>query len=221
MENSKTALIAGATGLIGNHLLKILSADNYYQEIIVLTRRKLTGLYPDHVNNVIIDFDKLHTISLPKIDDVYCYLGTTMKAAGSREAFYKVDFTYPVTLAKVAANNGARKYLVVTAMGADKNSRFYYNQVKGAVEEALKEIGFSTLFILQPSLLLGARTQNRPGERFAQLLAGGLSFLFFGPFKKYKAIEGIKVAEALALLGKTEGHGLKVLTSNEIANTST
>ncbi|MDN5216589.1 NAD-dependent epimerase/dehydratase family protein [Fulvivirgaceae bacterium BMA12] len=221
MENNKTALIAGATGLIGSHLLKILSTDSYYREIIVITRKKLTGMYSDKVKNLIIDFDNLNAVSFSKIDDVYCCLGTTMKAAGSREAFYKVDFTYPVTLAKMAADSGARKYLVVTAMGADKNSRFYYNRVKGAVEEALKEIGFSALFILQPSLLLGARTESRPGERFAQLLARSLSFLFFGPFKKYKAIEGIKVAQALALLGKTGSPGVKVVTSNEIADIST
>ena len=220
MENDKTALIAGATGLIGRHLLKILSTDNYYKEIIVITRRKLTGEHPENVKNLIIDFDNLNDVSLPKIDDVYCCLGTTMKAAGSGEAFYKVDFTYPVALAKVASDYSARKYLIVTAMGADKNSKIYYNQVKGEVEEALMKIGFTTLFILQPSLLLGPRIQKRPGERLAQSLARGLAFLFFGPFKKYKAIEGVKVAKAMALLGKTDNPGLKVITSDKIANIS-
>ena len=220
MENNKTALIAGATGLIGCHLLNILTAENYYREIIVITRRKLVGSYAGNVKNLVIDFEHLNAVSLPDIDDVYCCLGTTMKAAGSREAFYKVDFTYPVALAKLAVSNGAGKYLIVTAMGAHKNSKIYYNRVKGEVEEALRQIGFATLFILQPSLLLGTRTQKRPGERLAQYLASRLSFLFFGPFKKYKAIEGMKVAKTLALLAKTDHKGVKVFTSDEIANLS-
>ena len=220
MQNNKIALVAGATGLIGKLLLKKLASDSYYQEIITVTRRELTGDQPEKVRNIVVDFDNPGSFSLPKVDDVFCCLGTTMRKAGSREAFYKVDFTYPVTLAELTKNLGASKYLIVTALGADKDSKIYYNRVKGEVEDALAKIGFTSLFILRPSLLLGARVEKRPGERLAQILSEKLAFLFFGPFKAYKAIEAEKVAGAMVSLAKTDQQGINVISSSEIAKIS-
>lgn len=220
MENSKIALVAGASGLIGKQLLKKLIADKYYKKIIVISRKRLDAPLPENVRNVVTDLDNLESVALSKIDDVFCCLGTTMKKAGSKGEFYKVDFSYPYALAKLAKGLGATKYLIVTAMGANKDSKIYYNRVKGEIEEALAKLGFASLIILQPSLLLGARNEKRPGERLAQVLAKNLSFLFVGPFKKYRAIEGEKVAGAMVSLAKMQGQGIIVMTSDEIAKLS-
>ena len=221
MGNDKTALIAGATGLIGQSLIKKLASDSYYQKIITVSRRELTKADSGKVNNLVVDFDHPESFSLPKIDDVFCCLGTTMKKAGSREEFYKVDFTYPVTLAKLTKDLGAKKYLIVTALGASKDSKIYYNRVKGEVEDALIKVGFDYLFILRPSLLLGTRKEKRPGERVGQILAKNFNFLFFGPLKKYRAIEAEQVARAMMLLAKTDHPGVNLIPSNKIVDITT
>ena len=138
----KTALIAGASGLIGSQLLPLLLNGDRYERVNVLTRSALHLEHPKF-KNLVVNFDQLSSSGqLLEADDVFCCLGTTMKKAGSKEAFRKVDHTYPLELAKVSKQCGARQYLLVSALGANKNSSIFYNAVKGEVEEAIAAIGF-------------------------------------------------------------------------------
>src|SRR5258708_20224964 len=147
---SRTALVAGSKGLIGNELLELLSNDERYSKIIAISRKKLTITNAKLVN-VVCELSQLpsHQHEL-KADDVFCCLGTTMKRAKSKEAFRAVDFDAPLALAKISKEQGAKKYLLVSALGADKGSSIFYNQVKGEIEESIQRIGFDTYHIFRP-----------------------------------------------------------------------
>jgi uncharacterized protein YbjT (DUF2867 family) len=210
----KTALLVGATGLVGGQLLTKLLHSPYYSKVTVLTRRAL-GIRNTKLNEVIFDFDAPDA-SMIKADDIFCCLGTTIKKAGSREAFKKVDFEYPLRTAKHAKLNGATKYLIVTAMGADPKSSIFYNRVKGEIEQALRELHFPSLHILQPSLLLGERQEARLGEKTGEVLMTLLKPLMLGPLKKYRAIDSEKVANAMLALAKKPEEGVFVHNSAEL-----
>lgn len=204
----KTALVVGATGLIGGHLTRKIVSDPTYSAVKVLVRKPLDFQHPK-IEQIVIDFDNLDA-SLIVADDVFCCLGTTMKQAGSKEAFYKVDFTYPFEVAKAALKNGAKQCLIVTAMGADAKSMFYYNRVKGEIEKALAELNYPTLLIFHPSLLLGERKESRAGEGFATVVMRALDFLT--PLK-YKAIKGETVANAMLAYAKKGIKGTQIIES--------
>lgn len=190
----KTALVAGATGLIGSQLLPLLLSSDRYEHVKVLTRKALQIEHPK-LENLIVNFDQLSTVGqLLKADDVFCCLGTTMKKAKSKEAFRKVDYTYPLELAKLSKQQGARQYLLVSALGANKDSSIFYNAVKGEVEVAIDAVGFESLDIFRPSLLLGPRKEHRSGEDAAKWFYKIFGFLI--P-EKYQAIESVKVARAM------------------------
>lgn len=204
----KTALVVGATGLIGGHLTRKIVNDPSYSTVKVLVRKPLDFQHPK-MEQIVVDFDKVDA-SLVVADDVFCCLGTTMKQAGSKEAFYKVDFTYPLETAKAALQNGATQFLIVTAMGADAKSMFYYNRVKGEIEKALTELNYSTLLIFHPSLLLGERKDARAGEGFAAVVMRALDFLT--PLK-YKAIKGETVANAMLAYAQKGIKGKQIIDS--------
>lgn len=190
----KTALIAGATGLIGSQLLPLLLNSDRYERVKTLTRSTLHLEHPK-LENHIVNFDQLSSSGhLLKADDVFCCLGTTMKKARSKETFREVDYTYPLELAKLSKQHGARQYLLVSALGANKNSSIFYNIVKGEVEEAIETVGFESFHIFRPSLLLGPRTEHRSGEDAAKWFYKIFGFLI--P-EKYQAIESLKVAKAM------------------------
>jgi uncharacterized protein YbjT (DUF2867 family) len=197
-ENLKTALLVGATGLVGQQVLQNLLESPHYSEVKVLSRRTLNMDNPK-LTEIIFDFEHPDR-TLVKADDVFCCLGTTIKKAGSQEAFKKVDLDYPLKVAEFAKINGARKYLIVTAMGADTKSVFFYNRIKGEVQEKLAAMKFESLHILQPSLLLGNRKEERAGEKIGGLLSKLVAPFMNGALKKYKAIDSAKVARAMVLL---------------------
>ena len=130
------ALIAGATGLIGNELLQLLIRGRHYQKISVLSRREIETS-SKRVATVITDYSRLSDKDVSNdVTDVFCCLGTTMKKAGSKETFREVDYDYPLKIARIARQRGAQKYLLVSAMGASAKSPIFYNQVKGEIEQA-------------------------------------------------------------------------------------
>jgi uncharacterized protein YbjT (DUF2867 family) len=208
---SKVALLAGSTGLIGNQLLELLLADKYYSKIIALSRKPLAITNPK-LENIVVEVEQLEKHQL-KADDVFCCLGTTMKQAGSKAAFRKVDFDYPLQLAKVLKTNGAQQFLLVSALGANKKSGIFYNQIKGEIEEAITSVGFRTLHIFRPSLLLGPRKDHRSGEEAAKVFYKIFGFLI--P-KKYQGLESIKVARAMQALAKKEISGVFVHESDTL-----
>jgi uncharacterized protein YbjT (DUF2867 family) len=209
----RTALIAGATGLIGESLLGKLLASDRYQKVVALTRTVLTTSHLK-LSNVVIDFrNPAKALAGTSADDVFCCLGTTMAKAGSREKFYEVDFQFPLNLARATYESGARKFLLVSALGADKNSSIYYNRVKGEVERAITQIGFEALHIFRPSLLLGPRKEKRPGEDAAKVLYRVFGFII--P-EKYKAIPAEKVATAMLIAASGDQKGKFIHESREI-----
>jgi uncharacterized protein YbjT (DUF2867 family) len=208
----KTALIAGSTGLIGKQLLQLLLDSDRYTKVIAITRQDL----PAHpkLEQIKTAFDSIGEKSnMLKADDVFCCLGTTMAKAGSKDKFYQVDFYYPLLLAKISKAEGAKQYLLVSALGADKKSSVYYNQVKGEIEDAIAEVGFQTVHIFRPSLLLGPREEKRAGEESAKVIYKYLSFLI--P-TRYKAIESIKVARAMLSYAHAEQSGQHIHQSKDL-----
>ncbi len=207
----KTALIVGATGLIGGHLTRKILNHPSYSKVKVFVRKPL-DLQHLKLEQIVVDFDKLNA-SLVLADDIFCCLGTTMKQAGSKEAFYKVDYTYPLEVATSALANGAKQYMIVTAMGADAQSMFYYNRVKGEIEKALTDLDYPALIIFRPSLLLGERKESRSGEGFATIIMKTFDFLIPA---KYKAIKGETVADAMLAMAQKGVTGKEIILSEKM-----
>jgi len=211
----KTALLAGATGLIGQQLLQLLLASDRYGKVIAISRKPLDVRHPK-LNNLVFEFGVLtdHTSSL-KADDVYCCLGTTIKKVKTQEAFRKVDHDYPLQLAKLSQENGACQFLLVSALGANSKSSIFYNRVKGEVEDAISHIGFTSIHFFRPSLLLGNRHEARSGEDAAKVFYKIFGFLI--P-KKYKGVDGVKVARAMLAYAGREEKGIFFHESIELQN---
>ncbi|GAA4026738.1 oxidoreductase [Hymenobacter glaciei] len=206
----KTALLAGATGLIGSQLLPLLLASERYAKVIVVGRKAVPTIHPKLVQ-VVTELDKLEAVRLKLIaDDVFCCLGTTMAQAGSKEAFFKVDFLYVVQLAALAAGNFAAQFMVVSSMGADAESRIYYSRVKGEMEAAVQQAPFRAIHIFRPSLLLGERATPRLGERLGAVVLKLTRPLLRGPLQKYRPVPGAAVAAAMLRAAEDDGGGVRV-----------
>jgi len=196
-KTNKTALVAGATGLVGSELLTLLLADDIYVKVIILTRRKLNLAHPK-LEIQLVDFDHLgkHR-DIIKCDDLFLCLGTTMKKAGSRDAFIRVDYTIPMIIANIAYQNGAKQVLLVSSVGAQADSYIFYNKVKGQLEDDLKDINYWAIHIFQPSLLLGLRQEDRMLEGLGQFAAWRINKVAGGILGSYKAVTGRHVATAM------------------------
>ena len=204
---SRTALIAGASGLVGGHLLQRLLAEPAYAHVAALGRRPLALTHPKLTQHV-IDFDRVReAANFPRVDDVFCCLGTTIKKAGSQDAFYEVDFLYVHELARTALAYGATQFLLVSSLGANPHSRIFYSRVKGEVEEAVSRLSYRTVHIFRPSLLLGERAERRLGEGVGIAVSRVVSPLMVGPLRKYRPIAADAVAAAMvrAALGGKPG----------------
>jgi len=212
----KTAIIAGASGLVGSYCLEYLLSDAAYSEVVVLGRRP-SQVHHDKVKEVIVDYDRLPDYKDQMIaTHAFCTLGTTIKKAGSKEAFKKVDLEYALSFARIVFANGCRNFNIVTALGADPDAFVFYNRVKGQVEKELSRIGFDRLNILQPSLLLGDRQENRLGENIAQKLFAVSSGLWVGPLKKYAGIKAKQVAKAMVAIAQEDQPGIYVYPSDQL-----
>lgn len=190
------AALIGATGLIGGHLLKSLLNDPFFTAVKVLIRRPLPLDHP-RLEKVLVDFEEAESfrLALENCDVIFCAVGTTQKKVrGDKEAYRKVDFDIPVQAARWGKEAGCRCFVVVSSAGAEAYSRNFYLRLKGEMEEAVKAAGIRHLHILQPSLLLGARQESRPAERFAQWLMPLISFLLPA---RYRPVKAEKVAEQM------------------------
>ena len=213
---ARTAILLGATGLVGGHCLDLLLEGDAYDRVVSLGRRPVAREHP-RLGQHAIDFDRPDEWrELVRGDDLFCCLGTTIKNAGSQEAFRRVDFEYPLAAAHAAAANGVGQYLIVTALGADATSGVFYNRVKGEVEDALRGAGLPSLQIFRPSLLLGERAELRIGERVAEAVSRALPFVFSGPLRKYRPVEARDVARAMLAVAARRPAGANVFESNAI-----
>ncbi len=216
MTKQKQAAVAGATGLIGTYLCHRLGKSDAYDKVWGLVRREVT--LPGGVTPLIVDWEQIESLPLEApLDEAFCCLGTTMKKAGSKAAFRKVDYDYVLAFARWAYERGCRRFFVVTAMGADKQSVFFYNRVKGEVEEALAQIGFDSLYIFRPSLLLGERHESRPAEQLSARLSS-----FFRPLipLRYRPVEAERVAWAMYHCAQNAQKGKFIIENDQILKLS-
>jgi uncharacterized protein YbjT (DUF2867 family) len=214
------AWVAGATGLVGRALVGELCRRISSGNVTALVRRP-EGRKEPRFEERVVAFDRLELeLAGMKATHVFSCLGTTMAKAGSKEAFRRVDYDYPLALGRAARAAGARKFLLVSALGADPKSSIFYNRVKGEIERALAELKFPELHVFRPSLLLGVREERRPAERLAMALAKPVGSLLIGRLKKYRAIDGAAVARAMAAvaLDVRARPGATVYESDRIAS---
>ena len=210
----KTALIIGGTGLIGNKLLKLLLESSDYEKVIAFSKREMQLKHPKLVLEI-IDFDKPESYAnLVQGDDFFCTIGTTIKKAGSKEAFRKVDYQYPKQFATIALENGIKQFLLISSLGADEKSGNFYLKTKGEIQSFLKNSSFESVSIVQPSLLLGDRKEFRFGEQVGAIVMKIFSFLLIGSLKKYKPIHGDTVAKALFTVAQKSKKGFTIYESD-------
>jgi len=214
---SRVALLAGATGLVGRALLALLLDDPRYGSMHVVLRRLVPDI-PQGGKLVVHRVDFAHLpAAFPAVDDVYIALGTTIAAAGSEAAFRQVDFDFVVATARAARAAGARRLAVVSALGADAGSRVFYNRVKGEMQQAIAALGYPSIVIAQPSLLLGDRAALgqpvRAGERWAARLLGPIRRIVPGAVRP---IEAPAVAAALIAAMRDPAPGLRILKSADM-----
>lgn len=209
---SRHVVLAGATGLVGGHLLRMLLDDASVADVVALTRQPLAIPHPKLVPAV-VDFTHLADFALPRVDDCFLCLGTTIRKAGSQEAFRWVDFVLPLALAQMALAAGATRCFVVSAMGADAQSRVFYNRIKGELEDALDALPFNTVVAFRPSLLAGERAEYRAGERAALAVLRPLSALLPA---RMRPVDASAVARAMMAAARQDQPGRFIVESDAI-----
>lgn len=214
----KTAVLLGATGLIGNHLLQLLLEDDYFSGIRILVRNPLPITHPK-LEMEITDFndpDKYNK-ALGKGNTIFCCIGTTMKKVkGDKVVYRHIDFGIPVQAAQWGIDKGFTQYIVVSSVGANIKSSNFYLQLKGSMETALHALPYTALHIFRPSFLLGSREEKRKGERLVQAIIPALAFALRGSFKKYRAVKAEDVAMAMLRAAQSDKKGLHIHEYPEI-----
>ncbi len=212
----KSALLFGATGLVGGHSLEMLLNSPLYKEVRVFNRRSMNIEHPK-LKEFIVDFEHLEAyVDWIKGDDLFCCLGTTRKKAGSKEAFAQVDYTYVFEIAKLAAKNKVNQFLLVSAIGADKNSMFFYNQVKGEIEEAVSNLDFWAVHTFRPSLLLGNRNEQRIGEQIAMNVSKIFNLVTDKLAPQYSAVSAAQVAKSMLFYAQNINGGRFIYEGEKI-----
>ncbi len=192
----KTAIIIGATGLVGGHLTQKLLHDDCYKLVKIFVRKSIGIVHPKLEEHV-VDFNQLETWKNDiSGDELYSAIGTTIKKAGSKEAQYKIDFTFQYECAKAAVPNGVIKYLLVSSAGANAKSRSFYLRIKGKLDDEVSELPFKQIYIFRPSILAGERKEKRRGEVIG---ISAIKFLakIISPLRKYRPINAEMVAETM------------------------
>lgn len=217
MMKMRSALVVGATGLVGLALVKLLCESEEYAAVNIIARRPLDFDHPKLIVKV-REFDQIADADIEFAHEVFCCLGTTIKKAGSREQFEKVDVEYPLTIAALTKNRGIGHFIVISAMGASEKSFAYYNRVKAKLEAELIAMDFPQLSIVRPSLLIGDRGEFRIGEKVGEKALQFFNPLLIGSAKKYRSISAEQVALAMKVVAL---HGKKakvtIYKSNELA----
>ena len=207
--------VFGSTGLIGSNLLKYLENDTYFSKVNVITRKPI-HFKNSKFKNIVIDFSDINSIqnSLKNSQIVFVSIGTTQsKVNWDLKKYKKIDYEIPINIAKAAKKLNIKKYLIVSSAGADINSKGFYLSLKGQIESDIIKIGIKNTYIFRPSLLLGARKENRVGEKIAQVIMPLFSFLL--P-KKYRPIKSEYVAKSMINLSKTNINSIKIYHYEDI-----
>lgn len=208
----KTATVIGATGLIGSNLVARLQREAEVERIKVIVRRPVQ-FNESKVEVKLINFNDLESfkLSLEESDAVFCAIGTTQKKVrGNKESYRKVDFDIPVQAARFCAETGCHNFLFVSSVGAKKDSASFYLKLKGEIEEAVRQSGVESVSVFRPSLLMGQRAENRPGEKIWQAIMPTFTSLLMGSWRKYKAIDADYVARSMIAAAKKSTPGFTV-----------
>lgn len=210
---SNVAVIAGASGLVGQECLRLLL--NRYDSVISLVRKPTGGTH-SRLTERRIDFERLDTLEIPRGAHVYSALGTTIKKAGSEAAFRRVDFDYPKMLAGRAAAAGGAKFVLVSSVSSHNASGNFYLRVKGELEEVIAAMPLEAALFFRPSVLIGDREEKRTGEMIGIVVARAIAFALVGPLRKFRAIPAGTVAEAMVAAANSEVRGVHIYHYNEI-----
>lgn len=212
----KTAIVLGATGLTGGVLLQKLIEDKRYDTIKLFSRTKIEGL-PNKVIQFVGDMLALEKFKSNFVgDEVYCCIGTTTNKTPDKELYKKIDFGIPATAAKLSKENNIATFLVISAMGANKNSSVFYNRTKGEMEQAVLQQNIKHTAILRPSLIGGERNEKRILEKIGLVVFKVIQPLFIGPLKKYKIIDATDIAQAMLNLANNTSNAEVIISSNDI-----
>jgi len=211
----KTAIILGATGLTGTHLLKLLIDDNHYEKIKLFSRKKIEGL-PSKVEQFIGNIVELESFRSDfNADVVFCCIGTTLKKSPDKNIYRSIDYGIPTKAAQLSKENKIETFIVISALGATPNSNLFYNKLKGQMEEKVLSYNIKNTFILQPSYIKGDRNENRPLERIYDVLFPLISLFLVGKLQKYKTIKATTIADAMCNLAALKPN-IKKIESDQI-----
>ena len=220
--SEKIAAIIGATGMIGNYLVEALLRDNYFDIVRVVVRRPYQNTN-QKIEVKLVDFNNAESfkLALEGCETIFCCIGTTQKnVKGDKEQYRKIDFDIPLKAARFGKEVGCEKFVIVSSVGAHSRSSTFYLRLKGELENAIDAVGLDTVHIMQPSMLLGKRKENRTGESLLQNSIKLISGLFIGSLRKYKAIHGKTVAAAMMNAAKKSDNGFFRYTYDQIINLS-
>ena len=215
-QMTNKAVVVGASGLIGRHLVNTLLLSYEYSEVVSISRKKLP-VHSSKLRQIIAEFDRVDDYQ----DEIngralFCCLGSTLQKTPDKKEYYKIDHDHPVKLAEIALKNGVEQYHLVSSIGADPNSSNFYLKMKGETEEDIKKVGLKALCIYRPSILVGERTESRKLERVTIKLMLLLSPLLLGPLKKYRAIHAKVVAKAMFKTSLKKREGVYIYSSEQI-----
>ncbi|MEO7996525.1 MAG: NAD-dependent epimerase/dehydratase family protein [Gemmatimonadaceae bacterium] len=204
-----TAIVLGATGLVGSELVKVLLSTPFYSSILLLNRRPSAHSH-EKISERIINFDA------PELEGIsgghlYCALGTTLRKAGSRSRQFKIDCEYPTDIATRLRNQGVTSMLLVSSVGANRNANNFYLRTKGQLEKNIMGLNFECTVIARPSFLTGSRSESRSGEALATVMLSALSPLMVGALRRYRGIEASEVAARLVREGQAEARGVRIV----------
>ena len=201
----KSALVLGATGVVGRELVRELCENENYDKIIVWVRRELKFNH-EKLETQIVNFGNVKELPPREVDEIFCALGTTMKQAGSRGQFYKVDVSYPVNIAKWGIASGVRRFALISSQGANERSRFFYLRAKGKAEKKIAALGFKSLQIARLPAIKSEREQVRIGELFTIWLFGLLPKFIL---KNYRPMSAKDIAASVIAAAQTEAKGVQ------------
>jgi uncharacterized protein YbjT (DUF2867 family) len=217
METNRklTALVFGSSGLTGRFLTELLIKDPRYDKIILFVRKESNN-YHGKTQQIVFNPDKIEDIK-ERIagDQLFCCLGSTIKKAGSKEDFFKIDHHLVVNIAKASKSNGIKTFSVISSIGASPKSSNFYLNTKGLTEEVLQTLDFENLSILRPSMLLGLRSESRPMEEAGKVVFRVLGKLMTGKLKKYRPIHAETVARAM-IVAANQNLKVNILESDKI-----
>jgi uncharacterized protein YbjT (DUF2867 family) len=217
---ARTAVLLGASGLVGGHCLRELLVAGDYGRVIAIVRRNLSlASNQSHIEKLeqrVVDLSSVSPDDFAGVNDVFCALGTTIAKAGSQSAFRAVDYEMPMRAARAAKEAGVEQFLLVSSIGANPETSNFYLRTKGELERDLATIGFKALHIFRPGLLLGSRQEFRFSEAIAQRIGPFLNAAMWGPLRRYRSIRAERVAKAMVGAALRGGYGVMIYQYDEM-----